>query len=437
MARRERFRRVVLGGLLVVGAGLGAAAATGAFGPSQLTPAERAAIRAREAAAARRRALALQARIVASASSLVDVALPTTAGSPAPAAPAALFTTPLAKHIVIGFVPYWEMATLSPSDYADTSVLSYFGVDVDGSGNLVRSGYGWNDYLQSGFTSFVSQAHAAGDRVLFTVSTTDPRAIKELTSSPAATASRLAAQLATVVANSHLDGVDIDIEGRAASERRGFVRFVSDLTAALRTSAPADEIVLDTYPQSALSGSSSDFFDVKALAPYVDTMFIMAYDMNDPVHSSASSPLSSASLGLSDIEALRTYTKVVAPSKLVIGLPMYGYDYSTVGKTAGSTDLGTAPFAVTYSSIVQAGHAVSWDPGSETPYTLFKLAGQTHQTWFDDPVSIALKTALADEFRLAGVGAWALGQEGDQTSMLSALDGDTAPIKLPLPSSTS
>jgi hypothetical protein len=417
----RRVVRATFAAAVLVGAGLGAAAAAGAFSPSTRTPAQR-------AAAARRRLLAAETRTVDLAASAVNARLPIREGAPAPAVPEQLYRAPLPRHAVYGFVPYWELDSLTPADYDDTSVLSYYGLTVGATGGLDHSGNGWDDLSSPSFAAFVESAHAANDRVLLTVSTETPAVITHLTSYPAPTSGRLAAQLATIVSSDHLDGVDIDIEGRATADRAGFVTFVTDLSRALRASDPGGQLVLDTYPQSA--GSSSDFFDVALLAPQVDTLFVMAYDMNDPTISSASSPLASPSLGLSDVGSIRAYVKVVAPAKLVLGLPLYGNEFTTSGRAPGSPTLSEDPVELTYAQVLAAGRHASWDPASLTPYTVFRQGKQWHQTWYDDPVSLALKTALAARYHLAGVGAWALGQEGTATDVLEALDGGSAPEKL-------
>ncbi len=408
---------------MLVAACVGAAALAGAFGPSALTPAQ-------IAARARHRILVAETRVVDRAARDVPAVLPRTEGAPAPAAPLALFSRPLAAHTVYGFVPYWEVGSLTAADFARTSVLSYFGVGVAASGALVRSGFAWQDFTAPRFAHFVSEAHAAHDRVLFTVSTTDAAVIGHLTAAPGATSARLAAELSRVVASAHLDGVDLDIEGRSPAERAGFVTFVRDLSSALRRALPGTEIVLDTYPQSA--GSANDFFDVARLAPRVDALFVMAYDMGDPTVPSANSPLASPTLGLSDVGSLLAYVKAVPPAKLVLGLPFYGYDYTTTRRGRGSRVVGGGPVAVTYAAIVAAGHRALWDPASLTPYTVFELSGRWHETWYDDPVSLALKVSLAADLHLGGVGAWALGQEGPAAQMVAALDGGRAPVKLPL-----
>ena len=200
---------------------------------------------------------------------------------------------------------------------------------------------------------------------------------------------------------------------------------MASFSAALRSLGPTWSIVLDTYPTSALD--PLDFFDVKALMRYVDELFVMAYDMPEPGVASATAPLTDAPW--SDAITLARIRVGGAPRRIVLGIPLYGYDFPATSRLT-VRDQGT-PLAVTYAEIVAAGHAPRWDPVTETPWTVFR-DGKWHQTWFDNPVSIALKSALAAEFHSAGVGVWELGMSGDDASITAALLGGRPPLKLPL-----
>ncbi len=431
MQTLRRHGRALLALLLLSGAGVGAAAASGAFSPGGPTPAQRAAAaRARAAAAAAQRLRLAEGHLVDGARSLVDVELPSRSGAAEPALPPALFSAELDPHAVYGFVPYWNLGSLSTADFTDTSVLAYFGLEVGPDGSITRSGNGWDDLAGPGFSSFARRAHAAGDRVLLTASADAPPLISRLLRQPATTGRRLGAQLAALVASKGVDGADLDIEGRSAAERSRFVTFVTAFARTFRALDPGGQVMLDAYPQSAASGT--DFIDVAKLAPVVDTIFVMAYDMVDPAAGSANSPLASPRLGLDVSGSLLAYLKVVPASELVLGLPFYGYDFTTAGPAPGSRATSADPVAVTYAAVAAAGHHARWDVGSLTPYTVYKVGGRWHQTWYDDPLSIALKTAAAEELRLGGTGAWALGQEGASSAMLRSLDGWSGPEKLPI-----
>ena len=358
--------------------------------------------------------------------------MPGTSDAPAvaPSVTTNLFAQPLSPVEVLGFVPYWEASSINATELADVSSIALFGVEVASSGSFYQSGPGWNDYAASGYSSLIAAAHSDGDRVLFTISTTNTGVINHLVSDPVPTSAALAQALAGAVASGGLDGVDIDIEGTQQSERAGFVTFVGDLVSRLRADGMRGEIVLDCYPQSA--GDSTSFFDVAHLAPLVDRVFVMAYDMEQYSRSSATAPLQSPDLGLSDVQSLIQYTKVVPADKLILGVPFYGIDFTTETDKAGALTVTPYPTEETNQAILAAGRTPYWDPLTDTVWTHFKHGGSWHQTWYDDPVSIALKRALAAHFHLAGVGAWALGFEGSDSSVLGALDGGVAPKRLPL-----
>jgi spore germination protein YaaH len=237
--------------------------------------------------------------------------------------------------------------------------------------------------------------------------------------------------VASLLAHYGFDGVDLDLEGWDASDRAGFVAFVAAFSTTLRALDRSWTIMLNTYPQSAedLTG----FYDVKALSSHVDQMFVMAYDMDSTEIPSADAPLAGASL--SDVSALASYVAAGLGPKVILGIPFYGYDFPASGPTDGAAATGS-PYAVTYdeiaASITVDGHKPLWDAATETPYILFRLGKQWHQTWFDDPVSVALKTALAAQFHVAGVGVWELGMVAGAPEMIRALAGGSPVVKLSL-----
>jgi hypothetical protein len=365
---------------------------------------------------------------VAKAEAAVSVHLPKVLGQAAPTLPAGAFPRPLPAHQVVGFLPDWEVGSFTP-DYGDLTTLIYWSVSLASGGSISHSGQGWSTLTSADLGFDISQAHAAGDRVLLTVFCESPSVIHSVASHPSTAGPHLAKSVAALLTAGRLDGVDLDIEGDSTQDREGFVRFVASFSRELGALDPRWSIVLDTYPTSAFDPFG--FFDVKALARYVDELFVMAYDMQDPGIASATAPLANADLN--DAMTLAEYTSVVPARRIVLGIPLYGYDFPSANKFDGAETTGT-PVAVSYADVVAAGRPPKWDPATETAFTVFRRDGKWHQTWFDDPVSIALKSALAAQYGCAGVGVWELGMSGNDPSISAALLGGSSALKLPLAS---
>ncbi len=179
-----------------------------------------------------------------------------------------------------------------------------------------------------------------------------------------------------------------------------------------------------TYASAA--GDTAGFYDVAALAPCLDGFFVMAYDMNDRRTPSATAPLTGG--GFNDTEALQQFTAVVPPQKVILGVPYYGYDWPTSDGTRNAQPTGgESPLSA--GQILASGHPTYWDPTTQTPWTSYQVGSQWHETFFDDPTSLALKAQLAANYHIAGLGIWALGMDGNNPAMLAALLGNAPAVK--------
>jgi hypothetical protein len=360
------------------------------------------------------------------AGSPAAAALPAATAPPAPAPPSLADAPALQAHEIFGFAPYWALPQSSAFDVAGLTTLAYFSVDVNGNGTLAEQGPGWVGYQSQALADLVTRAHAAGDRVVLTVTCFDQRSLDQL-AGDAGAGDRLGAALVQLVVAKNLDGVNVDFEGKGSKDQLGLDRLVAGLSDTLHRANPHWQLTMDTYGSSA--GDPSGFYDIPGLAPNVDGFFVMAYDMGSSAAPSPTAPLSGP--GFTDLRAVQEYTAVVAPSKVILGVPYYGYDWPTAGPGLGDPATG-APSPLGYAQIVTTGGTVYWDPATLTPWTSYQVGTQWHQAWFDNPTSLALKAQLANTYRLAGVGIWALGMEGAAPAMLSALRGN-APVVKSLP----
>ncbi len=348
-----------------------------------------------------------------------DLAAATSAPLPAP--PALAASAPLQSHEVFGYAPYWTLPSSSAYDVKDLTTLAYFSVDANGDGTLDESGPGWNGYQSQDLVNLVTRSHAAGDRVVLTITCFSQHSLDQITSDPNAPA-RLSAALIAAVQGKSLDGVNFDFEGEGSADQVGLTNLITKVSAALHATNPHWQVTMAVYGSAA--SDPGGFYNVATVAPAIDAFFVMAYDMNSRTQPSATSPLFGP--GYTDARVITDFLKVVPPAKIVLGLPYYGYDWPTTdGSPTASATGSESPLSD--SAIVAANHPTYWDPVTDTPWTAYQVGTQWHKTYYDDPTSMALKAQLANFFHIAGVGIWALGMDGNNPALLGALLGN-APV---------
>jgi hypothetical protein len=243
-----------------------------------------------------------------------------------------------------------------------------------------------------------------------------------------------------------VDGVNIDFEGLNGTCPNGQSArsMMTDLAHQLRTALPSTSYLsVDTYASSA--ADPVGFFDVAGLNAYVDSFFVMAYDLEYSNYKYP--PLSCASFCLgptapltgykySDTSTASQYLAVVAASKVILGVPYYGRKSCVAGVAPNATPTG-AVTADTYlsastettSSEVQPGtyatHRDANDPsGQERWDTWYNTTlACTRELYWDDTTSLGLKYDLVNSDGLRGVGIWNLNYGGGATELWNALAG--------------
>ena len=362
-----------------------------------------------------------------STSPAVALSLPvasTAATAPPAAAPPSLADAPpLRPHEVFGFAPYWTLNQSAGFNVTQLSTIAYFSIDVNSNGTLNESGPGWNGYESQELSNLITRAHAVGDRVVLTVTCFDQSALDQLTSSTSAP-STLATALVAAVQAKNLDGVNLDFEGSGSADQSGLTRLVTEVSTAIHGVDPHYQVTMDTYASSA--GDTSGFYNIPALAPSVDGFFVMEYQLNLQSDGSAVSPLTSTMF--SDRLTVDQYLAVVPASKVLLGLPYFGIDWPTTDGTLTAQATGPAT-QLSYGQLMSSGHPQYWDPTTDTAWTSYEVGTQWHETFFEDPTSLYDATQLAAANNLAGVGIWALGMDGNDPSMLSALLGFSPAVK--------
>jgi spore germination protein YaaH len=243
---------------------------------------------------------------------------------------------------VFGFVNAGNLGNSSvgyPSwNFSLLSTVAYFGLQVNsGDGNLVQNTIGWYVYQSPTMRSFINAAHASGVKVILSLN------LHDFSTSPGnqvcqglapANAQNTINQAVAQVNAAQVEGINVDYEGTNTTCTNGLTSRseMTDFVKNLRAALPSGKYVaIDTYTGSA--EDNLEFFDVTGLAPYVDSFFVMAYDMD--FENAQNPPLSCSSYCFNPVSALNTYrfnvtksmaqyTALVPASKVILGQPYYG-----------------------------------------------------------------------------------------------------------------
>jgi hypothetical protein len=213
------------------------------------------------------------------------------------------------------------------------------------------------------------------------------------------------------------DGVDFDLEGSGDQDQVGLTHLISVVSTALRAADPHWQITMDTYASAA--GDATGFYNVAALAPYVDAFFVMAYELNLQGAPNSTSPLTSGMF--SDLTMVQQYEAIVPANKIIIGTPFFGVDWPTSNGTL--TAQATGPATDIADASVAATDPMYWDPVTSTGWTSYQVGTQWHESFFENPYSLYMVSELASHFGVRGVGIWALGMANNEPALVLAMDG--------------
>lgn len=362
--------------------------------------------------------------------------------------PAGLVTSggPLQRE-VFGFAPYWALNANAGWNYSLLSTLAYFGLVINWDGSLDTNNSGWTGWNSQDFTDMVNRAHRAGDRVVVVIKQFDTASINDIVTNPPI-GDKVIATTIDLIASKNLDGVNVDFEGHCwdagcptdptyPNIQGGMITFMTNLSARVHARWPSAFVSIDTN-----SGSASwdlGLFKIDALAPVVDAFFVMAYDMpfeNYPGHAAPNAPLNGWTFN--DTTSMTEYVTKAPASKVILGVPYYGYKWSTTStQPYGVVVPGSGATAASYSQIVddlacaaqlkrgwdstgQSPWASWWSPASGDPCTA--NLNSWRELYFDDAQSLGIKYDLVNTKNLRGMGMWALGYDGNAPELWNVID---------------
>ncbi len=235
--------------------------------------------------------------------------------------------------------------------------------------------------------------------------------------------SRAAAVNTLATALADYDGISVDFEGLNPDDRDSLTRFMAQLAGRLRPAGKLVTMALSAKTSDTRSGWAGAL-DYAGLAPNADLFVVMAYG-----YRTARSTVPGSVAPMPWVtDSLSFAVSQIPPAKILLGVPLYGYDWDTTSGPPGK--------AVRYPEITalaaQMNVPIQHDATQQSAHFSYVLEGHNHEAWFEDRATLAPKLALVTQQGLAGVAAWRLGHEDPQVwQAIDALRQPTIPAPAP------
>ncbi len=222
----------------------------------------------------------------------------------------------------------------------------------------------------------------------------DPAVFHALLSHPARERSAIR-NLLRLAEEPGYDGVNLDFEGIAPQDRQAFTSFVEALANSLHAHGYYLTLSIPAETANDPSNSWSGAYSYRALGKAADLVMIMAYDD----HYAQGSPGKVAPASWVDAVTRYAVTEM-APQKVVLGIPAYGYDWGPTGEPAEALSFGQA---ARLDNLYYGGRA-----GAHFNYT---AGGVVHEVYFSDATTFTHELAVAAALNVRGIALWRLGLE--------------------------
>lgn len=244
-----------------------------------------------------------------------------------------------------GWIPYWRteagIKDVLPH-LAQLKEINPFGYTVKTDGTLYDAA--GLESTTSQWGEIIKQAKAKKVRVIPTIMWSDTEAIHTVLSDPTLRSKHVDA-IVTMVNKNNFDGVDIDYEGKRAEDKENYALFLKELykkmgkkwvMCTIEARTPVDSRYLGTPPEDATMYAN----DLVAINKNCDRVRLMTYDQERidlKLNAAASDKMYAPLADPAWVEkVIKLMSKDIKPSKIVLGVPTYGYIYQVIPNHDGS-----------------------------------------------------------------------------------------------------
>jgi spore germination protein YaaH len=308
--------------------------------------------------------------------------------------------SPVNTRVVVASLPYWSIGPGTDSVLAnrnDVDEVSPWMYGLGGSGQIILD----SGIDLSSLRADLSRLRASGLPVVPTLANVDargnwvyPTVARVL--HDAAMARRQVAEIVALTDANHYAGIDLDYENLQAADRQAFTAFVTSLAGALHAKGKILSVALFAKASDVGYAPRNVAQDYAAIGRAADQVRLMGYDYH--WDTSPPGPVAPVSW-IRDV--IRYATAQIPASKIILGIPEYGYDWSG--------GLGTSITWLQALQLSRRYHAqLRYDISSQSPWFSYTdAAHHKHTVWFENAESTRAKLDAAQG--IGGVYLWMYG----------------------------
>ena len=303
---------------------------------------------------------------------------------------------PVLIRSVGGWIPYWlqTQAFRSVQNHPDMfHNLSPFWYEVTISGEIIK-------YPGAEDNSILSFARTHGIRMIPLITNAfSSERISTVLNDPIIRQNHIN-NIVRLLNQFNYDGIDINYENLFVRDKEIFVVFLQELKMAL---AIGKQLIVTVHAKPDPFGdwSGAEAHDYIGIGQAADAVRIMGYDFH--WFGGEPGPIAPADW----VDRVLTYAVSTIPkSKIVLGVPTYGYDWPL--------ELGQQGRGITYSyaiSTAQRYNVPIIEDAQQGPHFTYTANEVVHEVWFIDATSFATLLDLVNKYDINGIVIWYLGAE--------------------------
>jgi spore germination protein len=215
---------------------------------------------------------------------------------------------------------------------------------------------------------------------------------------------RLITNVLAIMGEKKYFSLNVDFEHIFPADREAYNDFLRELSGRVREQGHLISSALAPKASATQVGQWYEAHDYAAHGQIVDFVVLMTYEWGW----SGGPPMAVAPIP--QVRKVLDYAvSVIPPRKIMMGAPLYGYDWTLPYVKGGPFARSLSPRGAVQLA-ARVGAAIEYDYTAQAPhFSYYDPSGKQHIVWFEDARSMQAKFNLIKEYGLRGISYWVLG----------------------------